>query len=109
MHIIRAHTAGTGKSYLVVVASTIATGRDCPVITPGRTMEETEKRLGALLLAGVSMISLDNVNGELGGDMLCQVTERPLVRVRILVLFQRTLFGWRRYGIPLRDEAALCS
>jgi len=29
-------------------------------------------------------MSLDNVNGELGGDALCQMTERPLVRVRIL-------------------------
>ncbi len=30
------------------------------------------------------VVSIDNVNGELGGDMLCQLTERPLVRVRIL-------------------------
>src|SRR4051794_16466328 len=26
-----------------------------------------------------------------------------------LVRFQRTLFGWRRCGIPLRDEALICS
>ena len=39
---------------------------------------------GALLLAGVSIVSLDNVSADLGGDMLCQVTERPIVRVRIL-------------------------
>lgn len=29
-------------------------------------------------------MSIDNVNGELGGDMLCQMIERPLVDVRIL-------------------------
>jgi putative DNA primase/helicase len=69
---------------LVDVASTIATGRPCPVITAGKTSEETEKRLGALLRDGVPIVSIDNVNGELGGDMLCQLTERPLVRVRIL-------------------------
>jgi hypothetical protein len=84
MHGFRAHTAGTGKSLLVDVAATIATGRLCPVIAAGKTEEETEKRLGALLRDGVPVVSLDNVSGELGGDALAQMTERPLVRVRIL-------------------------
>ncbi|MHB2205255.1 PriCT-2 domain-containing protein [Methylobacterium sp. CM6257] len=84
MHAIRAYTPGTGKSYLIDLISIIAAGRRCPVITAGKSAEETEKRLGALLRDGVSVISIDNVNGELGGDMLCQLTERPLVRVRIL-------------------------
>ncbi|MCJ2080730.1 hypothetical protein [Methylobacterium sp. J-090] len=81
---IRAHSPGTGKSYLVDLASVVATGRRCPVIAAGKTEEETEKRLGALLRDAVPVVSIDNVNGELGGDMLCQMTERPLVRVRIL-------------------------
>ena len=54
------------------------------MIAAGKTEEETEKRLGALLRDAVPVVSIDNVNGELGGDMLCQLTERPLVRVRIL-------------------------
>ena len=86
MHFARAHTPGTGKSMLVDVAATIATGRPCPVIGAGKNEEETEKRLGALLRDGVSIVSLDNVSADLGGDMLCQVTERPIVRVRILGL-----------------------
>ena len=84
LHAIRAHTAGTGKSFLVDIASVIATGRLCPVIAAGKTEEETEKRLGSLLRDAVPIVSIDNVNGELGGDMLCQLTERPLVRIRIL-------------------------
>lgn len=84
LHAIRAHSPGTGKSFLVDLCSTTATGRRCPVITAGKTEEETEKRLGALLRDAVPVVSIDNVNGELGGDMLCQLTERPLVRVRIL-------------------------
>ena len=84
MHVFRAHTPGTGKSLLVDVAATIATGRRCPVIAAGKTEEETEKRLGALLRDGVSVISIDNVSDELGGDALAQMTERPLVRTRIL-------------------------
>ncbi|MGH1571756.1 hypothetical protein ACRAWG_15095 [Methylobacterium sp. P31] len=84
LHAIRAHTPGSGKSFLVDIASTIATGRRCPVIAAGKSEEETEKRLGALLRDAVPVISIDNINGELGGDALCQMTERPLVRVRIL-------------------------
>ncbi|MCJ2071411.1 bifunctional DNA primase/polymerase [Methylobacterium sp. J-030] len=84
LHAIRASTPGTGKSYLVDLASVIATGRRCPVIAAGRTEEETEKRLGALLREGVPIISIDNVNGDLGGDALCQMTNMPIVRVRVL-------------------------
>ena len=84
LHAIRASTPGTGKSYLVDLASVIATGRRCPVIAAGRTEEETEKRLGALLRDAVPIISIDNVNGELGGDALCQMTNMPIIRVRIL-------------------------
>jgi putative DNA primase/helicase len=84
LHAIRAHTAGTGKSFFTDLASAIATGRPCPVVAAGQTEEETEKRLVGLILSAFPIISLDNVNGELGGDLLCQVIERPLVRVRPL-------------------------
>jgi putative DNA primase/helicase len=54
------------------------------VLAAGRNEEETEKRLVAALLNGQAIISIDNVNGELGGDLLCQMIERPLVSVRTL-------------------------
>jgi putative DNA primase/helicase len=50
----------------------------------GRTEEETEKRLAAALLAGQPLISIDNLNGDLGGDALCQIIERPVVEIRLL-------------------------
>jgi putative DNA primase/helicase len=84
MHLITAHMAGTGKSYLVDVFAVVATGRLCPVITALKSVEETEKRLGAIILSGVPMISLDNCTHDLGGEFLCQVTERPVIKVRIL-------------------------
>ena len=84
LHASKAPTAGSGKSYLVDVASTIVSGRICPVVSAGKTEEETEKRLGAALLSGQPLISLDNLNGELDGDTLCQIVERPRVQVRIL-------------------------
>ena len=84
MHVACAPTSGTGKSFLFDIAAAIAIGHPCPVMAAGRNEEETEKRLGAALMAGQPIINIDNVNGELGGDALCQVIERPLVEIRIL-------------------------
>jgi putative DNA primase/helicase len=54
-----------------------------------------EKRLGALVLEGVPMISLDNCSGDIGGDLLCQITERRLIRVRILGKSEAPECEWR--------------
>lgn len=79
-----AHAAGTGKSYLANLIATVVHGRPCPVITVTRNSEEMEKRLGALLLEGAPIISLDNLSDNLEGDLLCQMIEQPLVKPRIL-------------------------
>jgi hypothetical protein len=84
MHLVRAHAPGTGKSYLVDVFAVVATGRLCPVLTALRSTEETEKRLGSVILNGLTIISLDNCSHDLGGELLCQIAERPVIRVRIL-------------------------
>jgi putative DNA primase/helicase len=84
MHVIRAPSPGTGKSYLVDLVSTIYAGAPCPVIGKGETDGELEKRLHSSLIAGHSLVNIDNVNGDLGGDFLCQAIERPLIDVRIL-------------------------
>jgi putative DNA primase/helicase len=84
LHAFHATTAGSGKSYLADVASAIVSGRPCSVISISPRPEETESRLVGCLLAGFPLISLDNVNQELGGDLLSQAIERPTVRVRRL-------------------------
>lgn len=84
LHVIAAPTPGTGKSYFVDLCSAIVSGKPCPIIAVGRNEEETEKRLGAAMLAGYPLLSIDNVNGQLGGDFLCQVVERPVTNVRLL-------------------------
>lgn len=84
MHGSTAPVAGSGKSFIVDIASFVGTGDRAPVIAAGRTEEETEKRLVSALLNGQPVISIDNVNGELGGDLLCQIIERPIVSVRPL-------------------------
>ena len=84
MFMVRAHDVGNGKSYLVDLIATLVTGRYCPVITPGQSKEEMEKRLGAILLEGSSVVSLDNVSFDLESDLLCQILTQPIVKVRIL-------------------------
>ena len=84
MHMVAAPQAGTGKSYLQDIASMIATGERCAVVTIAPDPQETEKRLIGAALAGYPIVALDNCNGVLSGDFLAQVTERPLLQLRPL-------------------------
>jgi hypothetical protein len=84
IYLVRADTPGTGKSHLVDVIAMVATGQFCPVITAAKGVEETEKRLGAVLLGAIPIFSLDNCTYDLEGELLCQLTERPVVNIRIL-------------------------
>lgn len=84
LHATTAPVPGSGKSFIIDLASAINSGERAPVLTAGRTEEETEKRLVAAMLSGQTIISIDNVNGQLGGDFLCQMIERPTVGVRPL-------------------------
>lgn len=84
-HGARAPSPGTGKSYLSDVAAAIALGQRCPVISVSADNDgETEKRIITMAMSGEPIISLDNVNGVLGGDTLCQLIERPTCNLRIL-------------------------
>jgi putative DNA primase/helicase len=84
MHVITAPEAGTGKSYLQDIASCIAVGDRCAVLSVASDPNETEKRLIGAALAQQPLIVLDNIGELLMGDFLCQVTERPLLQVRPL-------------------------
>lgn len=84
LHGFNAPTAGSGKSLLVDIASMIVSGRPASVIAQGKTEEEMEKRLGAALIAGDPLISIDNCETGLGGELLCQVLTQPMLKVRLL-------------------------
>jgi hypothetical protein len=86
MHACSATDAGSGKSYENDVTAMIAIGDKMPVMSTGPNEEENEKRLASAMIAGQSLISLDNVSTPLKGDSLCQLIERPIVKVRILGL-----------------------
>jgi len=84
MHASRAPTAGSGKSFLFDTVAAIAIGQLMPVMSTGPDTAEMEKRLGAAMMAGQPLINIDNISGELGGDALCQIIERPVVEIRVL-------------------------
>jgi len=79
-----APVAGSGKSLLVDLTSIILTGLPASVLSPGRTQEELEKRLGAALIQGASVISLDNCTDTVFSAFLCQVVTQSRVQTRIL-------------------------
>jgi putative DNA primase/helicase len=84
LHAITAPTSGSGKTYLVDIVSALLTGERAPVLSAAHKEEETEKRLHGAVLDGSPIIVLDNINGELYSDFLCQAVERPRVKIRPL-------------------------
>ncbi len=68
LHEITAPLPGTGKSYLVDIASMIATGMPAAVMAMAPEPVETEKRLIGAALAGYPIIAIDNCSKTLTGD-----------------------------------------
>lgn len=74
----------SGKSLLADVGAMLATGRPCAVLSQAGDPEEERKRLLALLLAGDSVICLDNIEHPLGGAVLCQILTQEAIQDRVL-------------------------
>jgi putative DNA primase/helicase len=81
---LSAPAAGTGKSFLCDLAAALATGFPCVVMSAGKDEEELEKRLSSAVLDGMAVAVIDNVSRALGGDFLCQMLDRPMVKIRVL-------------------------
>jgi putative DNA primase/helicase len=84
LHAFTSPVAGTGKSLLVDIASLLASGEITPVISQGSNKDETEKRLGAELLSGNTIVSFDNCSSEVDSELLCQALTQRELRVREL-------------------------
>jgi hypothetical protein len=84
LHLVRA-ISGVGKSYLVDIISIIATGQECPATKGCRDeKQELRKLIDAKLLGGRPLCSIDNIEEDIGGDIVCQLAERPIITVRPL-------------------------
>lgn len=84
LHAFTAPTMATGKSLLADVVSIIATGRSATVISQGKTEEEEEKRLLALLMQGEPILIVDNIERPISGDALCTILTQEQWQSRLL-------------------------
>src|SRR5262249_55296055 len=84
LHMIKAPTAGTGKSYLNDCVSYVVMGQLCPVIAATSDHEELEKRIGSAMISAHPIIALDNLNGVLRSNLLNQAVTQQVVIYRPL-------------------------
>lgn len=99
MAVIDAPVQGTGKTFLVSLASVIATGRSAPLsAAPNGNDEELRKRLTAVFLVDEPMIVFDNVDRVLRSSLLAGAitsetwTDRPLNVSKIVNLSQHAVW-----------------
>ena len=81
---VTAPIAGGAKSLLADIPALVATGRPATVFDLGNDPDETEKRVMSVLLAGDSVINLDNLEVPLSGPMLCKVLSGETITGRLL-------------------------
>lgn len=85
MFAVTAPTPGTGKTLLAEIFSLIATGRRPPVLSMGHDENEFTKRVYGVLLAGDTVLLIDNVTRPMGNeDVLNQLLSQPILRFRPL-------------------------
>lgn len=110
LHAFDAPAAGSGKSLLADVISWVLTGRPAPAASYGREPEEVEKRLSSMLLAGPSMIAIDNIERPLDGEALCSMltqptyTFRPLGASRVVTVPTNSLFLVTANNLSIRGD-----
>jgi putative DNA primase/helicase len=71
LHAFNAPAARTGKSLAATLVSVIAHGRAPPLCTAGKTEEELEKRIDAILLESPPFFLIDNIDHPLESAALC--------------------------------------
>ena len=84
MFFIDASTRGSGKSKLASVVGIVATGRPPATMSLVDDVDETRKRIFALLLQGAPVINIDNVDVPVGGAAICTVLTEQSYSDRIL-------------------------
>jgi 5S rRNA maturation endonuclease (ribonuclease M5) len=72
LHVISASKAGTGKSLLYKVVTTIATGRIIGGLTDSGDEQETRKRITARLIEDPTFVCFENMNTMLSGSAIAQ-------------------------------------
>jgi hypothetical protein len=82
--------AGTGASLLTELAAMLATGRPAAMMTAPGDDDEMRKKITAALLAGATLISIDNIEGRLASAPLAMAVTAPVWQDRILGAHEQT-------------------
>ncbi|HOB62907.1 MAG TPA: hypothetical protein PKI41_12445 [Candidatus Competibacteraceae bacterium] len=80
----KATRPGSAKTLLADIPALVATGRPATVFELGADADEVEKRMLSVLLAGDSVINLDNLEIPLSGATLCKVLSGETITGRLL-------------------------
>ncbi|MCB8878439.1 hypothetical protein [Acidisoma silvae] len=83
LHAINATAAGSGKTYYTDLVAGVSLGRSCPTQGVPNAVE-FEKQLDGMLLAGHPLFCLDNCNGVLQSNKLCQALTASTLSLRPL-------------------------
>lgn len=110
---VAAHTAGTGKSFLSRIISTLATPQNVPGIAFPGDGDEMRKTLIALLIKSPAVINFDDLNGDIvPSESLKTALTEEFIGGRLLGVSKdvscstRTLFLFSGNNVgPVRDMA----
>lgn len=112
MTLVDAPTPGTGKGLLVSACAMAALGDEVSSVPMGRDEEDIRKRITAMLQAGTSIASFDNVTGKLDSPSLAMALtqgiweDRQLGVTHMLRLPIRTIWAVTANNIQPSDEIA---
>jgi len=102
LFLFKATRQGSAKSLLANAVSLLATGHTATIFELGKDVDEVEKRMLSVLLAGDSVINLDNLETPLSGATLCKVLTGETITGRILGLSKTatvpTITTWMATG-----------
>ncbi|MCB1776813.1 MAG: hypothetical protein KDI50_05190 [Candidatus Competibacteraceae bacterium] len=82
--LMKATRPGSAKTLLADIAALVATGRPGTVFELGNDVDEVEKRMLSVLLAGDSVVNLDNLEVPLAGATLCKALSGETITGRLL-------------------------
>ena len=82
LFLLLAPESGTGKTYLVFVISTIATGRRAVPIPATDETKEMQKRLEAAAMEAKPILFLNNLSFDLESDLICQMVTDGTIDIR---------------------------
>ena len=82
LYFISKPEAGSGGSYMVKLAGTLATGNLPIPLASSKNTEEMNNRLTAAMVEAAPILNLNNLDFDLESALLCQLVTEGIVNIR---------------------------